>query len=37
MVTEGGVEGEEGEEDEEETVTVRSLPVAGSNVYLVVS
>ena len=39
MVTEGGGEGEEeeDEEEEEEAVTVRSLPVAGSNVYLVVS
>ena len=33
-MTEGGREEEEG--DEEEAVTVRSLPVAGSNVYLVV-
>ena len=37
MVTEGGGEGEEDEEEEEEAVTVRSLPVSGSNVYLVVS
>ena len=38
MVTEGGGEGEEEEEEEEEedAVTVRSLTVAGSNVYLVV-
>ena len=27
---------EEGEEEEEEAVTIRSLPVAGSTVYLIV-